>query len=230
VSEYCSAAWENTLYLRVYSLTYISLSLYHSVSSPYITHHHSLTHVRFYDSVSDVEEAFASGLVVACKLYPQGATTHSSLGVTLLEPLHHPHTDSPTHPLTHLDPVLTAMTALGMPLLVHGEVTHAAVDIFDRESEFITTVLTPLRAHHPQLKVSVCVYVCVCVCMCVFVCVCMCVCVYVCMCVCVYVCMYVCMYVSVHVWHKLQQHFGHIYCVCVYVCVWCADRAGTHHY
>lgn len=82
--------------------------------------------------------ARASGAVVACKLYPAGATTHSESGVTDLERIY---------------PVLAAMAEQGLPLLVHGEVTDAAVDIFDREARFIEDRLAPLIAAFPQLKV-----------------------------------------------------------------------------
>lgn len=103
-------------------------------------------------SVSEVQVAHASGFVVACKLYPQGATTNSAQGVVLTQSDSEASTAS--HPLACLDPVLAAMTALGMPLLVHGEVADAEVDIFDRERVFISTVLAPLRLHHPALKAS----------------------------------------------------------------------------
>ena len=86
----------------------------------------------------EIERAKASGVVVACKLYPAGATTNSESGVT----------DIP-----RLKPVLEAMRAAGMPLLVHGEVTDEAIDIFDREPVFIERVLRPLIDLVPGLKV-----------------------------------------------------------------------------
>ena len=86
----------------------------------------------------EIERAKASGVVVACKLYPAGATTNSESGVT----------DIP-----RLKPVLEAMRAAGMPLLVHGEVTDEAVDIFDREPVFIERVLRPLIDQVPGLKI-----------------------------------------------------------------------------
>ncbi|MCK7578447.1 MAG: dihydroorotase [Chromatiales bacterium] len=86
----------------------------------------------------EIERAKASGVVVACKLYPAGATTNSESGVT----------DIP-----RLKPVLEAMRAAGMPLLVHGEVTDEAIDIFDREPVFIERVLRPLLDDVPGLKV-----------------------------------------------------------------------------
>lgn len=76
--------------------------------------------------------------VVALKLYPAGATTNSDAGVT---------------DLRHTYPTLEAMQRAGMPLLVHGEVTDPAVDIFDREAVFIDRQLIPLRHDFPELKI-----------------------------------------------------------------------------
>jgi dihydroorotase len=87
---------------------------------------------------AEIERARASGLVLACKLYPAGATTNSDAGVT---------------DIRRIDAVLEAMAAAGMPLLVHGEVTRAEVDVFDREARFIDEVLAPLRARLPQLRI-----------------------------------------------------------------------------
>ena len=86
-----------------------------------------------------IREAAGAG-VVAAKLYPAGATTHSDAGVT---------------DLNSLDATLHAMADAAMPLLVHGEVTDPNVDIFDRESEFLSQVLAPLVRRHPRLKVVV---------------------------------------------------------------------------
>ncbi len=86
---------------------------------------------------AEIERASASGLIHAVKLYPAGATTNSASGVT---------------DLAHCDAAIAAMARLGMPLLMHGEVTHADIDIFDREAVFIETVLTPLLERHPDLK------------------------------------------------------------------------------
>lgn len=80
----------------------------------------------------------AEGIVTAAKLYPANATTNSEAGVT---------------DLAKLAPVLEAMQEIGMPLLVHGEVTDPEVDIFDREAVFIHRVLLPLLADFPALKV-----------------------------------------------------------------------------
>jgi hypothetical protein len=87
----------------------------------------------------DVIEAKNSGLVYAVKLYPAGATTNSQFGVTSVN---------------RIKPTLSAMASLGMPLLVHGEVTDSSVDIFDREKVFIDSILRPLRLEFPTLKVS----------------------------------------------------------------------------
>lgn len=85
----------------------------------------------------EVSKAKAAG-IVAFKLYPAGATTNSDSGVSDIK---------------HCYTVLEAMQAVGMPLLVHGEVTHPEVDIFDREAVFIDQVLEPLRKDFPELKV-----------------------------------------------------------------------------
>ena len=85
-----------------------------------------------------VEEAKASGDVAALKLYPAGATTNSTAGVTQLEAIY---------------PALEAMQNCHLPLLVHGEVTDPTVDIFDREKVFIDRHLLPLTERFPQLKV-----------------------------------------------------------------------------
>jgi dihydroorotase len=76
--------------------------------------------------------------IVAVKLYPAGATTHSDAGVTDIRKTH---------------ATLEAMQREGLLLLVHGEVTDPAVDIFDREAMFIERVLAPLRRDFPALKI-----------------------------------------------------------------------------
>ncbi|MEY4099644.1 MAG: hypothetical protein RL300_815 [Pseudomonadota bacterium] len=76
--------------------------------------------------------------VVAVKLYPAGATTNSDAGVTEMRKTY---------------PTLEAMQRLGMPLLVHGEVTSPDIDLFDREAVFIDTQLIPLRRDFPELKI-----------------------------------------------------------------------------
>lgn len=86
----------------------------------------------------EINRAAESGFVKAVKLYPAGATTNSDAGVTSLE---------------RCRPVLRAMAETGLPLLVHGEVTDPAVDLFDREAVFIETVLKPLLEDMPDLRV-----------------------------------------------------------------------------
>jgi dihydroorotase len=88
-------------------------------------------------SADEVRKAKAEG-IVGFKLYPAGATTNSDAGVTDIK---------------HCYKALEAMQAVGMPLLVHGEVTAAHIDIFDREAVFIDTVLEPLRKDFPELKI-----------------------------------------------------------------------------
>ncbi|WP_112479283.1 dihydroorotase [Vibrio variabilis] len=86
----------------------------------------------------EIRKAKASGAVVAAKLYPAGATTNSDSGVTSAKNIYH---------------VLEAMEEVGMLLLVHGEVTTHEVDIFDREKEFLDTVLAPIVNDFPNLKI-----------------------------------------------------------------------------
>ena len=86
----------------------------------------------------DVEAAVKSGLVKALKLYPAGATTNSDSGVRDFD---------------KVTAVLERMAELGTPLCVHGEVTDADVDIFDREAVFIERILDPLRKRVPGLRV-----------------------------------------------------------------------------
>ncbi|MBN9403193.1 MAG: dihydroorotase [Burkholderiales bacterium] len=87
----------------------------------------------------EIRRARDSGFVHGVKLYPAGATTHSDAGVTDL--------------LGQCRATLAAMQECGMPLLVHGEVTDPAVDLFDREAVFIERVMLPLRRAFPELKV-----------------------------------------------------------------------------
>ena len=87
---------------------------------------------------SEVEAAFNSGIVQAVKYYPAGATTNSDSGVTQM---------------SAVMPVLERMEKIGMPLLIHGEVTDHEIDIFDREKVFIETLLEPLCRDLPGLKV-----------------------------------------------------------------------------
>ncbi len=84
-----------------------------------------------------LEEGFLDGVFTAVKHYPAGATTNSASGVT---------------DIGKLDSVFERMAKIGMPLLMHGEVTGPDVDVFDREAVFIDKVLGPLLARHPGLK------------------------------------------------------------------------------
>lgn len=88
---------------------------------------------------ADVVQAVQSGVVLAVKLYPAGATTNSDSGVTNIEAVM---------------PVLEAMAEHDIVLCVHGEVTTHDVDIFDREARFIDTVLMPLRTRLPTLRIT----------------------------------------------------------------------------
>ena len=85
----------------------------------------------------EIDRARDSGFVHAVKLYPAGATTNSDAGVT---------------DLRKCTATLARMEKLDMPLLVHGEVTDPAIDIFDREAVFIERVLAPLLKDFPSLK------------------------------------------------------------------------------
>lgn len=89
-------------------------------------------------TADEIRRARDSGVVHAVKLYPAGATTNSAAGVS---------------DLARCMGVLETMQAVGLPLLVHGEVTDPVVDIFDREAVFIDRVLQPLRRDLPELKV-----------------------------------------------------------------------------
>ena len=85
----------------------------------------------------EIHRAHEAG-IAAVKLYPAGATTNSSAGVT---------------DIRHTHATLDAMQRVGMPLLVHGEVTDNEVDLFDREAVFIERHLQPLRRDFPELKI-----------------------------------------------------------------------------
>ena len=86
----------------------------------------------------DLEEGFSQKTVMAAKLYPANATTNAEHGVSDIK---------------NIRRVLERMQRLGMPLLIHGEVTDPGVDIFDREAVFIDRVLKPLRRDFPELKI-----------------------------------------------------------------------------
>ena len=87
---------------------------------------------------ADIVQAHAEGLVKGVKLYPAGATTNADAGVT---------------DIARVRGALEAMQRCGLPLLVHGEVTDADIDLFDRERVFIDRVLLPMRRDFPGLKV-----------------------------------------------------------------------------
>jgi dihydroorotase len=86
----------------------------------------------------EIDCAKASGAVIAAKLYPAGATTHSDAGVSAIDLIH---------------PALERMEKRGLVLCVHGEATTPDVDIFDRERIFVEKTLSPLVRHFPGLKV-----------------------------------------------------------------------------
>lgn len=89
-------------------------------------------------SPEEIVKAKESGLIYAAKLYPAGATTNSDSGVTDVKNIY---------------PVLEAMQKVGMLLLVHGEVTDASIDIFDREKTFIDSILKDIVNDFPELKI-----------------------------------------------------------------------------
>ena len=89
-------------------------------------------------SPEELQRARDSGFIYGIKYYPAGATTNSDAGVTKLESVY---------------PLLEQLQALGLPLLIHGEVTDSDVDIFDREAVFIDRHLIPLSKAFPQLKI-----------------------------------------------------------------------------
>ena len=85
-----------------------------------------------------LEAGFQAGVFAAAKLYPAKATTNSAHGVT---------------DIRRVDRVLERMAEIGMPLLIHGEVTDPEIDIFDREAVFIEQILIPLRDRLPSLRI-----------------------------------------------------------------------------
>ena len=86
----------------------------------------------------EIEMGFAQGVFTACKLYPAGATTNSDSGVSDID---------------NIAAVLETMQRIGMPLLIHGEVTDSGIDIFDREAVFIERTMFKLIAQFPDLKI-----------------------------------------------------------------------------
>src|ERR1700678_2363557 len=91
-------------------------------------------------SPDEIEKGHAEGVWIAAKLYPAGATTNAHHGVT---------------DIAALAPVFERMEKIGMPVLVHGEATDPAVDIFDREAVFMEQSLLPMLKRHAGLKVVV---------------------------------------------------------------------------
>lgn len=87
---------------------------------------------------AEIERGFTAGVFTACKLYPAHATTNSSHGVT---------------DINNIRAALETMQRIGMPLLLHGEVTDKHVDIFDREAVFIDRILSKLIRDFPALKI-----------------------------------------------------------------------------
>lgn len=89
-------------------------------------------------AASELVNGFEQGVFTAAKLYPANATTNSSHGVSDVAGIY---------------PLFEQMQKIGMPLLIHGEVTDPAVDIFDREARFIEQVMEPIRRQFPELKI-----------------------------------------------------------------------------
>lgn len=86
----------------------------------------------------EIERGYGAGVWVAAKLYPARATTNSAFGVT---------------DIRRIERVLERLARIGMPLLVHGEMTDPEIDVFDREAVFIERVLAPLHRRLPELKI-----------------------------------------------------------------------------
>lgn len=87
---------------------------------------------------TELERGYLEGVFTACKLYPAHATTNSAHGVT---------------DIRALTGVLETLQRIGMPLLIHGEVTDKSIDIFDREAVFVERTLAPLTRDYPGLKI-----------------------------------------------------------------------------
>ncbi|CNE07997.1 dihydroorotase [Yersinia mollaretii] len=88
--------------------------------------------------INELTAGFEQGVFTAAKLYPANATTNSNHGVSNIPAIY---------------PLFEQMQKIGMPLLIHGEVTDAAVDIFDREARFIDQIMEPIRRKFPELKI-----------------------------------------------------------------------------
>lgn len=109
-----------------------------ATSSQYNFHPLMALYLTNSTTVEDVQQAAESSAIHAFKLYPAGATTNSDQGATDLEAVF---------------PVFAAMEELNVPLLVHGEVTDADIDIFDRERVFIEQKLSVIHQHFPALRI-----------------------------------------------------------------------------
>ncbi|AEW44576.1 dihydroorotase [Serratia symbiotica str. 'Cinara cedri'] len=91
-----------------------------------------------YLSVDELVSGFKQSVFTAAKLYPANTTTNSSYGVSNIKSIYS---------------LFENMQKIGMPLLIHGEITNTTIDIFDREARFIEQVLHPMRQHFPELKI-----------------------------------------------------------------------------
>lgn len=115
---------------------------YHEAISSHVSGHTLTPLMTLYltDTTTDEDiiAAKQSGLIFGCKLYPAGSTTNSTNGVTQLG---------------KLEPALNTMQEQGIPLLIHGEVTHQDVDIYDREARFLDETLEPLLRKYPKLRI-----------------------------------------------------------------------------
>ena len=114
---------------RAYRARILAALPYHGGFTPLLTHY-----LRDDSDPREIERGFVESVFTACKLYPAHATTNAAAGV---------------RDLASLTAVLETMERLGMPLLLHGEVTDPDVDIFDREAVFIERHLQPLLRRHP---------------------------------------------------------------------------------
>jgi dihydroorotase len=113
-------------------------SILHHVSSDKILNPLMTLYLTDHTSPTTISLARTSGFIFACKLYPAGSTTYSESGVKSLQRLY---------------PVFERMQEVDLPLLIHGEVTHSGVDIFDREAFFIDTILSQLVHQFPNLRI-----------------------------------------------------------------------------
>ncbi len=92
-----------------------------------------------YTTAKEIEKAYRSCKIFALKLYPANVTTNSSKGVL--------------DPINQCSSVLETLQKIGMPLLIHGEISNSNIDVFDREKIFIERIMVPLRKNYPELKI-----------------------------------------------------------------------------